>query len=197
MDDVVVHITRDPVPVVQHRHLRSLPLSPSRQERQPRQLCVVGQPRHRLDLKGVSTSATHATSRAPGHRGPAATATRPLSCPQPPRHSSEVVTQTRVRRRGGGGGEQDRLARGTQLRPGAPVQGDPNRPVGQRIRRDRPGLRPLGGRADRDNRVEQLAQPVLRPARRGDPHAQLGHQVLEVQGLRTRPGRRDQRDLAL
>ena len=60
-----------------------------------------------------------------------------------------------------------------------------------------PGLRPLGGRADRDNRVEQLAQPVLRPARRGDPRAQLGHQVLEVQGLRTRPGRRDQRDLAL
>ena len=60
-----------------------------------------------------------------------------------------------------------------------------------------PALRPLGGRADRDNRVEQLAQPVLRPARRGDPRAQLGHQVLQVQGLRTRPGRRDQRDLAL
>ena len=51
--------------------------------------------------------------------------------------------------------------------------------------------------ADRDNRVEQLAHPVLRPARGGDPRAQLGHQVLEVQGLRTRPGRRDQRDLAL
>jgi hypothetical protein len=35
MDDVVVHISRDPIPVVQHRHLRSVPLSPSRQERQP------------------------------------------------------------------------------------------------------------------------------------------------------------------
>jgi hypothetical protein len=45
LDDVVVHITRDPVPVVQHRSLRSVPLSPSCQERQPRQLRVVGQPR--------------------------------------------------------------------------------------------------------------------------------------------------------
>ena len=33
--------------------------------------------------------------------------------------------------------------------------------------------------------------------RAAETRAQLGHQVLQVQGLRTRPGRRDQRDLAL
>jgi hypothetical protein len=68
--------------------------------------------------------------------------------------------------------------------------------VGQRIRRDRPAFE-ASAAALTATTASSSSLNRSRDRRAAKTRAQLGHQVIEVQGLRTRPGRRDQRDLAL